>query len=117
MGGAAVSGTAGLAKRSLLGTKNQDGRRSGGLLSGAVNAALQGKDIGQAYMPKKGKEGRLSTKVPSLEDAKTAVGNAIDAAKHPAKTVANAVKNTQTVSNTQQAFRISKALNKDKDKK
>jgi len=116
MGGAAVSGTAGLAKRSLLGTKNQDGRRSGGLLSGAVNAALQGKDIGQAYMPKKGKEGRLSTKVPSLEDAKTAVGKAAYAVQHPAKTVANAVKNTQTVSNTQQAFRISKALHKNKDK-
>jgi len=115
MGGAAVSGTAGLAKRSLLGTKNQDGSRSGGLLSGAVNAALQGKDIGQAYMPKGGK--RLSKMMPNVKDAKKAVGNAAHAVTHPAKTVANAVMNSKTVENTQKAFRISKARNKDKDKK
>ena len=115
MGGAAVSGTAGLAKRSLLGTKNQDGRRSGGLFSGAVNAALQGKDIGQAYMPKGGK--RLSKMMPNVKDAKKAVGNAAHAVTHPAKTVANAVMNSKTVENTQKAFRISKARNKDKDKK
>ena len=111
MGGAALSGTAGLAKRSLLGTKNQDGSRSGGLLSGAVNAALQGKDIGQAYVPKGGKQGRLSTKA---ENARKAVSKAVDAAEHPAKTVANAVMNSKTVKDTKRAFDISQSLHKNK---
>ncbi len=115
MGGAALSGTAGLAKRSLLGTKNQDGMRSGGLLSGAVNTALQGKDIGQAYMPKGGK--RLSKMMPNAKDAKKAVVNAAHAVTHPAKTVANAVMNSKTVKTTQDAYRISQALNNGKDKK
>ena len=65
-------------------------------------------------MPKKGKEGRLSTKVPSLEDAKTAVGKAAYAVQHPAKTVAGAVMNSKTVKDTKRAFDISQSLHKNK---
>ena len=82
-----------------------------------MNAALQGKDIGQAYVPKGGKLRRLSTAFPKPENVKNAVGKAAHAVQHPTKTVANAVMNSKTVEHTQKAFKISKALNNGKDKK
>lgn len=92
MGSTAASGAAGLAKRGLLGTKNgTNGDYSGGLVSGVVNSALQGKDMGKAFMPHSKRGGLPRT--PSMKRMSTVaqkkIGNIAGNIKRP---IANASK-------------------------